>query len=93
MSSLYSKSAPVDPGTRVSARRRSEGIISRVASLFENDRKKETKQKNRKQKKTLMIVLVVETLGFARNCRSVTFRCRYHRIEIYRGSRWPWMSG
>ena len=85
---MYSKFAPEDPGTGVSARRRSEGIISRVASLFENDRKKETKNKQTENKtETLLMVLIVEMLDFARNCRSVTFRCRYHRIEIYRWSR------
>ena len=58
---MYSKFAPDDPGTRVSARRRSEGIISRVASLFENDREKEKRKTEKKQ-----TPVPLRRLGFAK---------------------------
>ena len=54
-------------GARFSARRRSEGIISRATGvlliiliLVQNDREK---KKKKKKKKTLLMVLVLATLG------------------------------
>ena len=64
------------PGARFSARRRSEGIISRATGgvwiiliLVQNGF--ETKQKNKNKTKTLVSS---RRPGFAEDCRSVTFR-------------------
>ena len=66
---MHSKFAPDDPGTRFSARWRSEGIVSRATGrvvrtiliVVQNDREK--KNKKQKTKKTLLMVLVLAALG------------------------------
>ena len=66
---MYSKFAPDDHGTWVSARWRSEGIVSRATGgviwtiliFVQNDREK--KNERQKTKKTLLMVLVLATLG------------------------------
>ena len=66
---MYSKFAPDDHGTWFSARWRSEGIVSRATGgviwttliLVQNDREK--KNERQKTKKTLLMVLVLGTLG------------------------------
>ena len=66
---MYSKFAPDDHGTWFSARWRSEGIVSSetggvtwtILILVQNDREK--KHEREKTKKTLLMVLVLATLG------------------------------